>query len=61
MSQAKIFEENFLGGETNNSLEREKIIIGNQGGTRVVGGETKRKLSINFYGVPTAGVRQPEI
>ena len=57
MSQAKIFEENILGGETNNSLEREKIIKGNQGGIRLVGGETKRKLSTNFYGVSMAGVR----
>ena len=53
MSQAKIFEENIFEGGGGSK----RIIKGNQGGIRAVGRETKRKLSIKFYGVPTVGVR----
>ena len=61
MSQAKIFEENIFGGGgggDNNSLEREqKNNKRKSRRNRPVGRETKRKLSIKFYGVPKAGVR----
>ena len=60
MLQAKVFVENIfrLGvGDQQFVRERAKIIKGNQGGTRAVGGETKRKLSSNFYCVSMVGVR----
>ena len=66
MSQAKIFEENILGGETNNSLENKKknIIKGKEiRNERCVEKEEekrkkkKTKLSKFFCGVPTAGVQ----
>ena len=68
MSQAKIFEENILGGETKNSLHRKnkkhykrKIKEEQRGrGERRKEKEkikNKTKLSKLFYDVPTAGVQ----
>ena len=56
MSQAKIFEENILGGGARGGnqqfvgerAKKKKLIKGNQGGTREMGGETKESCPQSF-------------